>query len=220
MEYKSGVTTAVNVTTNTATIKTALADVTWDEDELTKKNFDAYQISISGTANWTSTTTPAGGTAVTTKKADKFGVPSYEQLKFEAPYEGYYDWDKLYSATSLSDVYLAYLGSSRPSNYKGSTTYKSKGSTIWAGYGYVINNISIAIYKMGGDYYINPFNDEYIKLADDAFDGFLGDEEFSLKYSTVGTSRLNLTQAAKDDTTVVSSTTTTYDLKFKKVSAE
>ena len=204
IENKSGVTTAVNVTTNTATIKTALADVTWYEDELSKK---------------TSTTTPAGGTAVTTKKSDKFGVLSYEQLKFEAPVEGYYDYSAIKKATSLSDVYNAYLGkswNSKMSNY----SYYNKGSTIWGDYGYVIKDISVEIYKMGGDYYINPFGDEYVKLADDAFDGFFGDDEFTLKYSTVGSSRMNLTQAAKDDTTVVSSTTTTYDLKFTKVSAE
>ena len=214
-----GVTTAYNVETKTASIKKALADISWSEDALAKKNFDSYKIELSGTADWKLTETLAGGTPTTTKFSGKFGMPSYSQLSFTIPLSGYYDYTLLSSAVSLSDVYLAYAGDKYPTNSSGFYSYYSKGNSVLCGYGTVFNDITIELYEMGGDYYI-WFDSEYLKLPEDAFDGFLGDDEFTLKYSTTVSNRTYLTQAQKDDTTAVNTTTTSYNLSFKKVSAE
>ena len=87
---------------------------------------------------------------------------------------------------------------------------------IWMTNPEALNEISE---KMGGDYYIWS-DSEYVKLPEDAFDGFLGDDEFTLKYSTSVSNRNYLTQSQNDDSAAVNTTETSYNLSFKKVSAK
>ena len=219
---KTGATTAYNVNTSTANIKDVIADVHWTEDALNDWNFQRYDIDLVGTADWTSSNTPAGGTETKTKSFNKFGFPTQQRLSFTIPEDGYYNYLLLREALSLSDVVAAYVGDSYP-NFSSSTyvpcNYYSEGETVYGGYGTVINDITIKFFEMGGDYYIS-FDNEYVKLPEDAFDGFLGDKEFTLKYSTTSDNRSYLTQAQKDDTAALNTTDISYNLSFKKVSAE
>lgn len=216
----SGVTTSYSVSTDTANIKTAIADVHWTEDVLSDKNFQRYDIDLSGSADWTSTYTPAGGTATTTKKFDKFGTPRETQLSFKIPVTGYYNYTLLKSAVTQAEVLASYIGTSYPTGLSSLLYFHyDEGETVYCGYGTVYNNITIALYEMGGDYYIWS-DSEYVKLPEDAFDGFLGDDEFTLKYSTSVSNRNYLTQSQNDDSAAVNTTETSYNLSFKKVSAK
>lgn len=83
----------------------------------------------------------------------------------------------------------------------------------------VIKPLEFVFFEFDGDYYIN-FDNQYVKLPEDAIDGDFGDDEITIKYSTTNNTRWWMSETQKNDTTYVGSTETAYDLTFKLVEAE
>ena len=75
---------------------------------------------------------------------------------------------------------------------------------------------SLSFYDIDGDYYIVE-NWAFVNV-DDAFDGFVGDDEFTFKYTTA-VSNGQMTQTQKD-AGMVSNGSTSYDLTFTLVGEE
>lgn len=244
---KDGNTTAADVTVTRATIKSALAQVRWSEDKLNDSNYDYYTVKFNGTANWTTSNTPAGSTTATTSKfTDKFGVEGtkVEQERVDLPagwYEStffaqiesiynhnrednpldYYDYLALQQAfvtnyvddaTKQADTTGSYTSYSRERTY----------STNWNFYVEepCINSLELSFYEFDGDFYVK-YDNEYVKLPEDAVDGDFGDDEITIKYTLSNAdTRTYLSETQKNDTTVVQSTETAYNFTFKLVEAE
>jgi len=85
----------------------------------------------------------------------------------------------------------------------------------------VIEDLVIGISDFGGDYFID-FDKEFIALPEEAFDGFVGDDEFTLTYSTKKDNRLSyLSQTGFENAgNNLDTTDTEYSFTFKKVNVE
>lgn len=239
---KDGNTTAADVTVTTATIKSALAQVTWSEDKLNDSNYDKYTVKFDGTANWTVSNTPAGSTTATTSKfTDKFGVQeiSKNEANKYLVAGNYYPnalldlldsdtWNhpcdyntyaaiRDFSGISQTDVDAAPAG-----------TYDdfTKVDAMHSGTHYfyyarnVINSLELSFYEFDGDFYV-WYDNEYVKLPEDGVDGDFGDDEITIKYTlSDADTRTGLSETEKNDTTVVRSTETAYNFTLKLVEAE
>lgn len=243
---KNGTTTAASENVTTATIKSALAQVTWSEDKLNDSNYDYYTVKFNGTANWTNSYTAAGATTATTSKfTDKFGVEgtTVEQERVELP-AGWYSptfsahIDSIYNHNYQSNPldYYEYLALQQEfiTNYVDDATYQADSTGSYSSYTeqvysrvryfYVeepcINSLELSFYEFDGDFYVK-YDNEYVKLPEDAVDGDFGDDEITIKYTlSDADTRTYLSETQKNDTTVVQSTETAYNFTFKLVEAE
>ncbi|WP_022933562.1 hypothetical protein [Treponema bryantii] len=242
---KDGNTTAASVNVTTATIKSATAKVEWSEDKLNDSNYDYYTVKFNGTANWTTSNTPAGSTTATTSKfTDEFGVEgtTVEQERVELPagwysptfitqidsiynhnYENnpldYYEYLALQQAFVTNYVDDATKQADTTGSYDSYTSYSSR-----VRYFYVeepcIDSLELSFYEFDGDFYV-WYDNEYVKLPEDAVDGDFGDDEITIKYTlSDADTRTGLSETEKNDTTVVQSTETAYNFTFKLVEAE
>lgn len=236
---KSGNSTAVSTNKTVATIKNAVANISYDEDALDSSNYEDYSISIAGNADYVNTYTAAGATTASpsTKYTDKFGSvrtwtewePVY--IHVEA---GWYSIAQLASITSYEDLANLTLTpfSTDRNDGRFDPNDSAYDSTLAAQYIWQdeiddsydvpvthsrIDDLSIAVQDFGGDYFIS-FDNEYIALPEDAFDGFIGDDEFTLKYSTKKDNRSYLSQAGYENAAGnVDTTEIEYSFTFKKV---
>lgn len=228
----TGTESAKNVDKTVQTIKQARADVTWGEDALNGSNYNKYNATIKGTAAYVNTITPASGTASSTKKDDAFGnlVHHEDWQEYEID-EGWYDTRVIdrndhttWSPESSDPDDVLYKDPSDPSydTVNGPYIRWFEEFSIWEDEGYdSIDPISLGIYEISGDYYIY-FDNEYVKLAEDALDGFFGDDEFSINYSTFKDNYNSyLSEDGKKNVSkIVNTTETAYSFTFKKVDAE
>ncbi len=231
---KSGTTAASSSTVKVETIKTAIAQCTYTEDALDTRNYDAYKINIGGKAEAVNTVTPLGATTAnpSSKETVDFGTAHYSDSWYSktisipagwysnSVYNDYMDGiqNGFYGephnptpvSTNLSDTSYATYCNQVSTAYNGLVYYKKYQGTY----------LELTIQDFDGDYFIG-FNNEFIALPEDAFDGFIGDDEFTLTYSTTKDNRSYLNET--DHTNAAGALNTTdveYKLTFKLVEAE
>lgn len=257
---KNGTTTAFTTDKTVQTIKSAVAECSYDEDSLNDSNYDAYKIKVKGTADYEFTTTPANATTAnpSTKKTDKFGPLVTSSNTYNINYTVQAGW---YSNTILSSL-MSYASNDNEALYllsqsqnqtgvrvstnrydpeyasedaSGNPITPTVGGATWIAtttdgnisgtysytyYSSYISDLSFTIQDFDGDYFIQ-FNNEFIALPEDAFDGFIGDDEFTLTFSTTQDNRSYLNET--DHTNAANALSTTdvdYKLTFKLVEAE
>lgn len=241
---KSGTTAGSRTSVTVQTIKSAIAQCTYSEDALNESNYDGYKIRIGGKAEAVNTVTPLGATTAdpSTKSTVDFGdghwsdwnwknfrVPAGWYANQYASDFAYYtnavrngfwgepDEDDLPSPLSTSETGTVYnAGGANEgeafwfSGYNGGIRYKNFQGTY----------LEINVQDFDGDYFIQ-FNNEFIPLPEDAFDGFIGDDEFTLTYSTKQDNRTDLSETDHTNAAGAFSTTDVeYKLTFKLVEAE
>lgn len=244
---KSGTTTAYSTNVEVQTIKNAVAECSYEEDSINESNYDAYKIKIKGTADYVNTYTAAGATTATpsTKWTDKFGSlawNSYEQpytlragyylttiinsitLQASSENEGYYMLSHYSPATKSNGAYplqgdAEFTDDTDPNYHAGYTWVPAHSGTIDVSYSYIAD-LTFRIQDFDGDYFIQ-FNNEFIPLPEDAFDGFIGDDEFTLTYSTTKDNRGYLNETNHTNAAgALNTTDVEYKLTFKLVEAE